>query len=129
MILVDTSVWIDFFRGHKKYADFVDSLLADNHVAICGPVVTELSRGIRSDKERRRILPLFEGCHLLSDPKDIWVEAGELGYELGRKGVNVKTMDLLIAIYSINHSAPLFTKDRDFETMRKAGIPLVLIKS
>lgn len=68
MILVDTSAWIDFFRGRGPLAARVDELIESDQVALCGPVVTELRRGLRSQAERGRVLPLLAACHLRGNP-------------------------------------------------------------
>ena len=128
MILVDTSAWIDFFRGSGALADRVDVLLDAGDVALCGPIVTELRRGLRSPAERRKVIPLLDGCHELGQPSHLWEEAGELGYVLARKGVSAKTVDLLIATYALTHSVPLLTSDTDFAAMQRAGIPLAIAK-
>jgi tRNA(fMet)-specific endonuclease VapC len=126
MILVDTSVWIEFFRGRDPVASAVDEALADNEVAVCGPIETEIRRGIASKSERSKVLPLLESCHMLTQPSDLWAEAGELGFALRRRGVTPKTLDLLIAIYALSYSAMLLSVDKDFALMRKAGVPLLL---
>jgi hypothetical protein len=126
MILVDTSAWVDFFRASGSMADRVDALLGAGEVALCGPVITELRRGLRSPAERRKVIPLLGGCHYLEQPENLWEEAGELGYALARKGVTVKTFDLLIATYALAHGVPLLTSDSDFAAIRRAGIPLAL---
>jgi predicted nucleic acid-binding protein len=126
MILVDTSAWIEFFRGRGPLADRVDDLLEADDVALCGPVVTELRRGIRAASERKRVLPLLGSCHLLPQPPSLWEDAGDLGFALARKGATVKSLDLLIAVYALSHQVPLLTTDRDFELIRKAGLPLAL---
>jgi len=125
MILIDTSAWIAFFRGMEPAADHIDRCLASNTAAICGPILTELRRGLRPN-ERERVLSLLEGCMLLSQPSDLWHEAGELGVRIKGKGATLKTIDLLIATYALAHGIPLFTLDADFEHIVKAGMPLVL---
>jgi predicted nucleic acid-binding protein len=127
MILIDTSAWIDFFRGGDTIARSVDDALATGEAALCGPIETELRRGLQNERERRKVLPLLSGCHWLSTPENLWVEAGELGYALRRRGVTPKTFDLLIATYVLAHNTALLTLDRDFQHMRKAGIELVLL--
>jgi predicted nucleic acid-binding protein len=72
------------------------------------------------------VLPLLGGCHELEQPSDLWIDAGDLGFTLARRGVTVKTLGLLIATYSLAHGVPLLTLDRDFRSMRDAGIPLTL---
>lgn len=126
MTLVDTSAWIDFFRNSGPLADRVDGLLETGEAALCGPVLTELRRGLRSRRERRRVLPLLEACHQLAQPPRLWEEAGDLGYLLARKGVTVKTLDLLIAAFALSHDRPVLTADDDFAAMRAAGVPLVV---
>lgn len=126
MTLVDTSAWVEFFRGRDPMAARVEFLLEGNAAALCGPVLTELSRGLGSERERRQVLPLLGGCADLTQPPDLWAAAGELGFQLARKGITVKTMDLLIATWAIAHDVPLLTKDEDFAAMRRGGIALVL---
>jgi tRNA(fMet)-specific endonuclease VapC len=126
VILVDTSAWVDFFRARGPLAERVDELIEGDEAALCGPVITELRRGLRSQAERRRVLPLLGGCHLLQQPADLWAEAGELGWWLGRRGAVVKSLDLLIAAYALAHAVPVLTGDDDFALMRRAGLGLVL---
>lgn len=125
MILVDTSAWIEFFRGRGPIGEQVDEALEVDEVALCGPVITELRRGLRRG-DRARVLPLLGGCHLLSQPPNLWEEAGELGFLLGRKGATVKSMDLLIAAYALGHGVALLSADADFRRMQRAGLPLLL---
>ncbi len=126
MILVDTSAWVEFFRGRDPVASIVGEALEANEVAICGPVESELHRGLASKRERNRVLPLLESCHVLAQPRDLWVEAGNLDFALRRRGITPKTFDLLIAVYALSHSAILLTTDKDFTLMLKAGVPLHL---
>jgi len=97
-------------------------------VALCGPVITELRRGLRSPSERGRVIPLLSGCHLLSEPPALWDEAGDLGYFLGRRGVTASTVDLLVAAYALSHSVALLSRDADFQRMKRAGAELLLVE-
>jgi predicted nucleic acid-binding protein len=96
-------------------------------VALCGPVVAEIRRGLRSHGERARVIPLLSGCPRLPDPPDLWEEAGDLGYALGRRGITVKTIDLLVATYALSHGVALLTADADFAQMQRAGAQLLLV--
>lgn len=125
MILIDTSAWVEFFRGRGPLAAAVDDALAANTAALCGPIETELRRGLAKN-ERGRVLPLLSGCHWLPQPDALWAEAGELGFALRRQGVTAKTLDLLIAVYALTHDVPLLSADRDFAAMKRAGVPLTL---
>jgi tRNA(fMet)-specific endonuclease VapC len=127
MILVDTSAWIDFFRDKDPIASAVDHALQDNEVALCGPIETELRRGFANARECNKVLPLLRGCHFLTQPDDLWVAAGELGFALRRRGVTPKTLDLLIAAYALSHSVGLLTSDKAFRLMQTASVPLTLV--
>ncbi len=127
MILVDTSAWIEFFRGTGRAAEQVEITLAEDEAAWCGPIATELRRGLVSAKERAKVLPLLHACHWLAQPEALWDEAGDLGYLLRRKGLTAKTLDLLIAAYALSHRVALLTVDADFVAMKKKGIPLELV--
>jgi tRNA(fMet)-specific endonuclease VapC len=126
MILIDTSAWIDFFRGRDPFASAVDEALADNEATLCGPILAELRIGLQSERERHKVLPLLDACHLLPQPERLWTEAGDLGFALRRRGITSKTIDLLIATYALSHSTILLTAGRDFVAMQKAGVPLQL---
>ena len=127
MILIDTSAWVDFFRDQDPAAGWVDEALSTGDAALCGPIETELRRGLLNERERRKVLPLIDGCHWLPTPENLWVEAGELGYALRRRGVTPKTLDLLIATCAVAHNVTLLAVDSDFRHMKKAGIPLSLL--
>jgi predicted nucleic acid-binding protein len=127
MILVDTSAWIEFFRGRDPIASAVERSLDTNDAALCGPVETELRRGFTTLRERNKVVPLLDGCHFLQQPRALWTEAGELGFALRRRGMTPKTLDLLIATYALSHSIGLLTGDKDFRAIVKAGVPLVLV--
>lgn len=127
MILVDTSAWIGFFRDRGPVAALVDRALEDDDVALCGPVITELRRGFKSAAERSKTIPLLQACHQLSQPVTLWSDAGDLGFALARKGITVKSLDLLIATYALTNGTPVLTLDRDFRLIARAGIGLHLV--
>ncbi len=126
MTLIDTSAWIEFFRGRDPIASAVDEALASNEAALCGPIEAEIRRGLANERERAAVLPLLSGCHFLAQPDALWTEAGDLGFALRRRGITPKTLDLLIAVHALSHSATLLTLDKDFAAMQAAGVPLQL---
>lgn len=127
MILVDTSAWIAFFRDRGPVAAIVDQALEDDDIALCGPVFTELRRGFKSAAERSKTIPLLQACHQLHQPASLWNDAGDLGFALARKGITVKSLDLLIAAYALTNGTAILTLDRDFRMIAHAGIGLQLI--
>ena len=128
MILIDTSAWIDFFRGQGRLEAQVDQAIEQGDAATCGPIITELRRGITKASQAKQVLGLLEGCTLLEQPADLWQQAGSLGAWLQTKGVHAKTLDLLIANYALSHDCELLSADKDFFHMQQAGLPLRLMQ-
>jgi predicted nucleic acid-binding protein len=127
LILVDTSAWIAFFRDRGPVAGAVDQALEEDEAALCGPVVTELHRGFISAAERNKTIPLLSSCHQLAQPAELWNEAGDLGFALARKGLSVRSLDLLIATYALSHRVPILTLDGDFRLIARAGVGLHVV--
>ncbi len=105
----------------------MDQALKDDEAALCGPVLTELRRGFASPAEHDKTPSLLSACPLLAQPADLWDEAGDLGFALARKGVSVRSLDLLIATYALSHSVPILTLDSDFRLISRAGVGLQLV--
>ena len=72
-------------------------------------------------------MPLLLACHQLPQPTSLWEDAGDLGFALARKGLTVKSLDLLIAAYALTHGVPILTVDRDFRLIGRTGVGLHLV--
>ena len=122
MILVDSSVWIDYFNGTiSEETDFLDSILGSEPLGIGDLILTEVLQGFRSDTDYRKVkallleLTLFE---LLG--RDRAIRAADSYRALRKKGVTIrKTNDLIIGTYCVDESLPLLFRDRDFAPMIK----------
>ena len=119
-VLIDSSSWIHFFK-QKKLAQYeaVAKLLSGDLALICGPVLTEVLRGARNEKEMKVLKGYFELLEYFPLEKTDHLQAAELGFDLARKGVVVKTMDLLIAHLAIREKTLLLHDDEDFEMIAR----------
>lgn len=131
-MLVDTSVWIDFFNGHASTeADRLTRAIADGEqIRIAGLVLTEILLGLRSDSQARRIESLLDAFDYLPDSdRSDHVAAASL-YRLCRaRGRTIQSVvDCLIAQLCLRHGVPLLTKDRDFRAIA-ACVPLQLLET
>lgn len=117
MILVDTSVWIDFFVGKeteeiKMLEYFIEE---QKDLAICGVIMTEVLQGIRNDREYQETKRVLSKLLYLSMDEKIFVESADLYRKLRRNGLTIRsTIDCLIASLCIDHGAHLLHRDRDF---------------
>jgi hypothetical protein len=122
MILVDSSVWVDYFNGTATRAtDMLDGLLGHEPVAVGDLVLAKVLQGFRNDKDFRAArellgnLPVFE---MLGAARAIKV--AENHRALRRHGVTVrKTTDNVIATFCIEERLPLLYTDRDFDPFVK----------
>lgn len=124
MIVVDTSVWIDFFAGHDTpEAAYLWRCLdgGDEEVALTDLILTEILQGLRTDREVRRVderLSVFEVLRLrdLADFR----RAAALYRSARRQGVTVRrTSDCLIATVCVREQLPLLHADSDFDHLAR----------
>lgn len=118
MILVDTSVWIDYFNGRaSRQTDYLDSLLGVEPVGIGDLILVEVLQGFRTESGYRKAKSLLLDLSLFEMVTvERAVRAAENYRFLRRRAVTVrKTVDMLIATFCIDHDLPLLFSDRDFE--------------
>ena len=120
MVLVDTSVWIEFFRrdGDPAVKLAMKSLVEELEATLCGPVEMEFLGGARPH-ERPRIQNRFEILPYLNNDQKIWREAATHYATLRGKGVTVPWNDVLIASLALRRNCRVYAVDHHFEAMKK----------
>jgi predicted nucleic acid-binding protein len=122
MILVDTSVWIDYFNGNiNAYTNRLDDALVKGTVAIADLILLEILQGFRSDKDYAQTRDRLVTLDQYSIFNNNMVEPCAENYRALRKqGITIrKTSDVIIATYCIKHQLPLLYIDRDFDPFVK----------
>ncbi len=117
MILVDSSVWIDFFNGTENIeTDKLNEILGLEEVVIGDLILAEVLQGFRSDKDykaARDVLTSLDVHDLLG--KEMAIKSALNFRKLRKKGITVrKTVDVIIATYCIENKIPLLFSDKDF---------------
>lgn len=118
MILVDTSVWLDFLVGRNTpFRHELHRLIEGGaDIVLTGIIFQEILQGIRSDVDCRRTEKYLREFHYisLSEP-DVFRQAAEVYRICAQKGKKIrKSIDCLIAAQSLQANAELFHNDRDF---------------
>jgi len=122
MILVDTTVWIDFFAGRPRpQAAALEQLLQTGEdICICGIVLAEVLQGIRTDSEYTKTKDYFESLVFLPMTHATFLLSSQVYRALRKKGITIRTpLDCMIASVAIEHSVPLLHNDRDFDKIAK----------
>jgi len=119
-VLVDTSVWISFFRHRdSEVSTMLKQLLRTGRPVYTGIIATELFRGARSEKENSVLEELLSSLECLETKEEHFRGAGDLGYTLSQHGFTIGTVDLLIARIALANNAAVFTLDTHFTTIAR----------
>ena len=120
MILVDSSVWIDYFNGRKTWqTDLLEKLLSDVPIIIGDLILAEILQGFRSDNDYKTAKSFLSDLPFRQmGGYQVAVQSAQNYRTLRKKGVTVrKTIDVIIGTYCILEGLPLLHDDRDFEPM------------
>jgi len=118
MILVDSSVWVDYFNGQvTAETDFLHAILGSEPVAVGDLILAEVLQGFRSDSDyrtARELLTSLTTYELLG--VSLAIRTADHYRALRQRGFTVrKTADAIIATFCIEYGAPLLYSDRDFD--------------
>jgi predicted nucleic acid-binding protein len=118
-LLVDTSVWsLALRRDHDAAAPQISALRTalegEEIVVTTGLVLQELLQGFAGPRARRSILERFSALPLLQPDRQDYIDAAELRNVCRRAGVQLGTIDALLAQLCIRHRLTLLTTDHDF---------------
>ena len=117
MIMVDTSVWIDYFNGKEsKETNSLDDVLIEGNVVIGDLILLELLQGFRSDKDYKLAKQNLQNLDQYELFGKQMVDKCATNYRsLRKKGITIrKTADVIIATFCIENNMPLLFSDRDF---------------
>lgn len=128
--LVDTSVWIEFFRGKKNIIKKrLEKLLDENQAVVSGIILAELLTGISNEKDQRFLEECFLGLPYLETTREMFTAAGKMGAALRKKGITLPISDLLIAALARTHALTVLTLDNHFQTLaRPLNVQMELLK-
>ncbi len=118
MVLVDTTVWIDFFRSRN--AQHVTSLQrlieTEEDLCICGIILAEVLQGIRSDADYAATKQCLDDLIFLPMNRETFVRAAVIYRSLRKMGFTIrKPVDCMISSLAIEHDVRILHNDRDFD--------------
>jgi len=122
MVLVDTTVWIDFFadRNDPHVATLQDLIENEEDLSLCGVILAEVLQGIRSDADFVKTKRYLGDLIFLPMRQATFLRAAELYKSLRKKGITIrKPVDCMIASVAIEYNIQLLHNDRDFDHIAK----------
>ena len=122
MILVDSSVWIDYFNGEdNKQTNTLNDALGVRPVAVGDLMLAEVLQGFKDDKDYKTAKSLFDDL-IIYDlvGKTMAIKSANNFRALRKKGITVrKPVDVIIATFCIEKKLPLLFLDKDFKPFVK----------
>ena len=118
MVIVDTTVWIDYFRGRRTaQTRWLDQALGVTRVGLCDLILCEILQGMQSDADAADVLAQMSSFDLLDTGGMALAVASARNYRrLRARGHTVrKTIDCLIATLCLREGHELLHNDRDFD--------------
>jgi len=113
--VIDTSVWVDFFRGVPSVKALIERLLAKDRVFTAGPILFELLQGIKSPEEKKQVREALLSMHYLEITLQDWEGAALLSTDLRLKGITIPLTDLLIAQLAKRNNLEVISFDLHFD--------------
>ena len=122
MLVVDSTVWVDYFNGVKnQQTDYLYQIADKTPILIGDLILAEVLQGFREDTDfesARRIFSKFLQVEMVN--RDLAVQSARIYRLLRRKGITVRKMiDTLIATYCIENEHDLLHNDSDFDGYEK----------
>ncbi len=122
MMLVDSSVWINYFNGNKTInTDWLDTTLGNKPIIIGDIILTEVLQGFQNDKEfntAKNLLLNFPVINMIG--QDIAIQSAINYRFLRKKGITVrKTIGIIIGTFCISNGLSLLHDDRDFDLLER----------
>ena len=125
MILVDTTVWIDFFGGRAlpHVERLQGALETGEDLCICGIVLSEVLQGIRSDSDYNKAKEYFEDLLYIPMWRETYVRSAQLYRSLRKKRIIIrKPVDCLIAAVALRNDVEVCHIDRDFDALARVSV-------
>jgi predicted nucleic acid-binding protein len=122
VIVVDTSVWIEFIKGHNsREVQRLRALLGDEEIIVGDLMLCEILQGLESERAASEVETLLRNFQIVPMAGDAIAVAAARNYRsLRRRGITIrKTIDLLIGTWCIENGMPLLHNDRDFHPMTR----------
>lgn len=121
MVLVDTSIWIDYFQkpSTPEAKELVNLIQPVNQAILCGIVIQEILQGIRDEESYALTKERLQSFPLIGTDRETYISAASIYRSLRVKAITLSSTDTLIAAISIQNNLPLFTKDKLFILIAK----------
>jgi len=119
-ILIDTSVWIEYFRNQSaQLVGSVEKIAKNGEICVPRVIMAEVMQGAKSEKEISVIGEFMDAFTIVDQTDQTWLKAGRLSYELKRKGKNINLTDCYMGVLAQEDACAVLTRDRHYKDIRQ----------
>ena len=111
MVIPDTSVWIEYFKGNEPYFTELHQLIEQGSIYTVEVVFAELLQGALNAREKQMIIQFYESLPIISTP-DSWIHAGEFSFKEKLVSKGIKLIDAYIISTALRENLRLWTLDK-----------------
>ncbi len=120
--IIDTSVWIEFFRGkNTRQVLLTENLISNNNVVLIPVIIQEILQGVVTEKDYEKVKELITGFDIINGHSvEAAIGAADIYRLIRKKGATMrKSNDCLIAWYGLKYKCSLLHNDKDFDIIAK----------
>ncbi len=115
-VLVDTSIWVEYFLGKDhEVVEVVKELIRTGRATLCGIVLSELLAGVRTKRSQDALKESLDALDYAEVSRGTWILAGEMSSRLRRQGVSIPLTDIVVAALAVGNGSELLTRDAHFD--------------
>jgi len=114
IVIVDTCIWIEFFRGGNIISENLRQLITQERVSGTGVVLSELLQGAKSNREQSAIMEIFDFIDYVEMTRITWIEVGKLSARLRAAGKTIPLSDISVACCALKANYLIYTIDSHF---------------
>jgi predicted nucleic acid-binding protein len=112
MVLLDTSIWIEFLKVNPDYADDVELLLESKQVITIEPIFAELLFGARSNKEKDIILSYWKILPRIKFTEGSFIESADFANKQNYHNVGIGLIDSILSKATVDNKFHIWTLDK-----------------
>jgi len=112
MILVDTTIWIEFFKSNPVFVNEIESLLENKNVITIEPVFAELLYGSRSDNERNMILSYWKVLPKIKFLEGFFIESADFANKMNYHNIGIGLIDSILSKAVTDNKHLIWTLDK-----------------
>jgi len=116
-VLVDSSVWVDYFNGEDEAVETLNSLIRTGRVVVCGLIRQEVLQGSRDEKAFAKLEKQMSLWESVTEVPADFIEAAHIFARLRWKGITIPPTDCLIAAVAMRQNLLLYARDNDFDNI------------